>query len=74
MKANKDKHHLIVSGKCRKTVSVCDVEIRSSDCEKLLAVKIDSIPNFEEQFCNILTKASRKISCFVRSHALHELI
>ena len=42
MKANKDKYHLL-SNKERVTMKIGETEIKSSNCEKLLGIKIDSI-------------------------------
>ena len=62
MKRNKDKCHLLVSGTCHKTINVCDAEIKSRDCEKLLGVKIDLMLNSEEHLSNISKKSSCKIN------------
>ena len=51
-----------VGGRCHEIINVCGAEIQSSDCEKLLGVKIESILNFKEHLSNILTKATHKIS------------
>ena len=66
MKANKGKSHLLVSGRCRKTMNVCGAEFKNSDRQELLGVKIDSMINLEEQFSNTLTKASCKINALSR--------
>ena len=43
IKANKDKCQFLVNGRCYKGINVCGAEIKIGDCEKLLAIKIDSI-------------------------------
>ena len=43
MKANKDKYHLLLSNKERVTMKIGETEIKSSNCEKLLGIKIDTI-------------------------------
>ena len=66
MKANKGKSHLLVSGRCHKTMNVCGAEFKNSDQEELLGVKIDSMINLEEHFSNFLTKAICKINALSR--------
>ena len=56
----------LVGGRCHEIINVCGAEIQSSDSEKLLGVKIESILNFKEHLSNILTKASHKISALPR--------
>ena len=56
----------LVGGRCHEIINVCGAEIQSSDSEKLLGVKIESILNFKEHLSNILTKASHKISALSR--------
>ena len=41
-----------------KTVTLYRTDIKSTDYEKLFAIKINSMLNFKENLCNILTKAS----------------
>ena len=41
MKANKGKCHLLPSNKERVTMKIRETEIKSSNCEKLLGIKID---------------------------------
>ena len=55
MKANEDKCHLLVSARCHKTINVCGAEIKSSDLEKLLNMRIESMLNFEEHFTALST-------------------
>ena len=64
IKANKDKCQLLVDGRCCKGINVCGAEIKISDCEKLLAIKIGSMLKFKELLIDILRKVS---------HALYKL-
>ena len=62
MKVNKDKCHLILSNKERVTMKIGETEIKSSNCEKLLGIKIDGKLTFNEHLNYIIDKASRKIN------------
>ena len=66
MKANKDKCHLIVSSNEHVSMKLDNIEIESSNCERLLRVKIDSKLNFKEHLDGIIKKASRKINALTR--------
>ena len=66
MKANKDKCHLLVNCKDRVIMKVGETDIRSSNCEKLLGVKIDSKLKFDEHLNYIISKASRKVNALSR--------
>ena len=48
MKANKDKCHLLLSNKEIVTMEIGETEIRSSNCEKLLGIKINDKLTFSE--------------------------
>ena len=48
MKANKYKCHLLLSNKERVTMKIGETEIRSSNCEKLLGIKINDKLTFSE--------------------------
>ena len=39
----KDKCHLLLSNKERVTMKIGETEIKSSNCEKLLGIKIDNL-------------------------------
>ena len=58
MKANINKCHLLV--KLGKT------EIRNSEYEKLLGIKVDTKLNFNEHLNDIISKASHKVNAFAR--------
>ena len=62
MEANQDKCHLIVSKNENKSMYIGPFEIKNSNCEKLLGIKIDSRLNFNEHLDVILKKDSRKIN------------
>ena len=60
MKANKDKWHLLLSNKEKVTMKIGETEIKSSNCEKLLRIKIDNNLAFNEHLNYIIDKASHK--------------
>ena len=60
MKANKDKCHLLLSNKERVTMKIGETEIKSSNCEKLLGIKIDNNLTFNEHLNHIINKVSQK--------------
>ena len=65
MKANKDKCHLLLSNKERVTMKIGETEIKSSNCEKLLGIKIDNF-TFNKHLNHIIDKASHKINALSR--------
>ena len=62
MKANQDKCHLIVSKNENISMHIDPFEIKNTNCEKLLEIKVDSRFNFNEYLDGIITKASRIIN------------
>ena len=66
MKANQDKCHLIVSKNENVSIYIGPFEIKNTNCEKLLGIKVDSILNFNEHLDGIIKKASRKINALSR--------
>ena len=58
IKGKKDKCQLLVNVRCYKGINVCGAEIKIDDCEKLLAIEIDSMLKFKERLIDILTKVS----------------
>ena len=60
MKANKDKCHLPLINKERVTMKIRETEIKSSNWEKLLEIKIDNNLTFNEHLNHIVDKASHK--------------
>ena len=47
MKANQDNCHLIISKKDIVSMHIGPFEIKNTDCEKLLGIKVDSRLNFK---------------------------
>ena len=66
MKANQDKCHLIVSKNENISMHIGPFEIKNTNCEKLLGIKVDSRLNFNEHLDGIIKKASRKINALSR--------
>ena len=66
LKSNPDKCHALVSTNKHLNMKVCDFTIGSSECEKLLGVKIDVNLNCNEHISDLCKKASRKISALAR--------
>ena len=66
MKANQDKCHLIVSKNENISMYISAFEIKNTNCEKLLGIKVDSRLNFNEHLDDIIKKASRKINALSR--------
>ena len=64
MKSNKDKCCLFLSNKERVTMKVEETEIKSSNCEKLLGIKIDDKFIFNLNY--IMDKASRDTNALSR--------
>ena len=52
MKVNQDKYHLIVSKTGK--ISIGLFEIKNTNCEKLLGIKVDSWLNFNEHLDGII--------------------
>ena len=66
MKANKDKCHLLLRNKEKVTIKIGETEIKSSNCEKLLGIKIDNNLTFNEHLNHIIDKASHKTNALSR--------
>ena len=66
MKANQDKCHLIVSENENVSMHIGPFEIKNTNCEKLLVIKVNSRLNFNEHLDDIIKKASRKINALSR--------
>ena len=62
MKPNISKCYLLVNKKDEVTIRIGDTEIKNSEYEKLLVVKVDTILNFNEHLNGIISKASCKIN------------
>ena len=66
MKANQDKCHLIFSKNKNISMHIGPFEIKNTNCEKLLGIKVDSRLNFDEHLDGTIKKASRKINALSR--------
>ena len=66
MKANVNKCHHLVNKKDDVTIRIGDTEIKSSEHEKLLGVKVDTKLNFNKHFNDIISKASCKVNALSR--------
>ena len=66
MKANQDKYHLIVSKNENISIHIGPFEIKNTNREKLLGIKVDSRLNFNEHLDGIIKKVSRKINALSR--------
>ena len=66
MKENRDKCHLNVSKNENISIHVGPFEIKNTNCEKLLGIKVGSRLNFSEHLDGIIKKASRKINALSR--------
>ena len=62
MKANQDKCHLIVSKNENISIHIGPFEIKNTNREKLLGIKVDSRLNFNEHLDGTIKKVSRKIN------------
>ena len=60
MKANIGKFHLLMSKR------IGDTEIKNSEYEKLLKIKVDSKLNFNEHLNDIISKVSRRANALSR--------
>ena len=67
MKANQDKCHVLVSKNENISKHIDPFEIKNTNCEKLLGIKVDSRLNLDlEHLDGIIKKASRKINALSR--------
>ena len=66
MKANISKWHLLVNKKNEVTIRIADTEIKNSEYEKSLGIKVDAKLNFNEHLNDIISKASRKVNALSR--------
>ena len=66
MKANINKCHLLVNKKDEVIIKLGKTEIRNSEYEKLLGIKVDTKLNFNEHLNDIISKASHKVNALSR--------
>ena len=62
IKANQGKYHLFVSKNENVSMHTGPFEIISTNCEKLLGIKVDRRLNFNEHLDGIIKKTCRKIN------------
>ena len=72
MKANISKCHLLVNKKNEVTVRIGYTEIKNSEYEKLLGIKVDGKLNFNEHLNDIISQPQSQ--CAVESNASCEFI
>ena len=66
MKANINKCHLLVNKKNEVIIKLGKTEIRNSEYEKLLGIKVDTKLNFNEHLNDIISKPSHKVNALSR--------
>ena len=66
MKANQDNCHLIITKNENVSMHIGPFEIKNTDSEKLLGIKVDSRLNFNEHLDGLIKKTSRKINALSR--------
>ena len=62
MKANISKFYLLVNKKDEVTIRIGGTEIKNSEYEKLLGIKVDTKRNFYKHLNDVISKASRKVN------------
>ena len=72
MKRNTDKCHSLLSKDESSEVHIGDSIIESSNCEKLLGIKIDSKLLFDDHIQDLCNKANSKTMTISLSNSLHE--
>ena len=66
MKANINKCRLLVNKKDEVTIRIRYTDIKNSEYETLLAMKVDTKLNFNEHLNDIISKASLKVNALSR--------
>ena len=67
MKANLSKCHLLVNKNDEVTISIGDTEIKNSEYEKLLGIKVDTKQNFNEHLNDMISKVRSKVKAMSRA-------
>ena len=66
MKGNTGKCHLIMSTNNTPEIKVGDSLIKINACEKLLGVRVDYKPTFDNHLANLCKKANNKLRVLAR--------
>ena len=66
MKANINECHLLVNRKDEVVINLGETEIKNSEYEKLLGIKVDTKLNFNEHLNDIISEASDKVNALSR--------
>ena len=66
MKPNPDKCHLLVTRSTDVTAKIGKFDVKNSREEKLLGVKIDTKPSFENHVSSLCKKTSQKLHALAR--------
>ena len=66
MEANISNCYLLVNKKDKVIIRIGDTEIKNSEHEKLLGIKVDTKLNFDENLNNIISKASHIFNALSR--------
>ena len=67
MKGNTDKYHSLLSKHESSEIHIGDAVIESSNCEKLLDIKIDSKLRFDDHNQDLCNRANRKLRALARA-------
>ena len=67
MKANLSKCHLLVNKNDEVTIRIGDTEIKNSEYEKLLGIKVDTKQNFNEHLNDMISKVRSKVKAMSRA-------
>ena len=73
MKENPGKCHLLTSSSGKVSICLDIYNIKSSKCEKLLGIKIDSKLNFNIHVNEICKKSGQKLNVFSRANLYMDL-
>ena len=66
MKANINRCHLLVNKKDEVIINLGKTEIRNSEYERLLGIKVDTKLNFNEHLNDMINRASNKVNALSR--------
>ena len=66
MKANHDKCHLLFSDKNLVTMNLSGIEIKNTQYEKLIGIKVDCELKYKNYLYGVITKASIQVNVLSR--------